>query len=665
MIPLRRLLTCLIVLGAFAASATAAQACTIYWTNATGGSWDTATNWSTGTIPATTDDVCITLPGTYTVTLGATGGLNGGANVHSLTLGAAGGTQTLDIAGQDYNYEGETYNSTTLSLAAASTINAGGELILDATGGGDPVSGGNQAGGIAVLDSAALANAGQIVAQSDDATWQEYYEGTLTNQSSGSIEVNSGSKLTLPSPNTGGVAPSYSYSLTNDGAVGVASGAALVLAAGLGNSGAFVNNGPVTNNGAITAVNQGGQMTWTQSGGSLSGNPVVMQNGAWLVDSVGSGSFLFNYSGGALSGTIPAGQTVTVQGEVFSSGGENYNSTTLGLNANGNTSPVVNDGTLVLDAPGTGSTSGGDTFLTNGSLVNNGTLITQVEDPTWIDNLQANITNASAGNIDLNSGTLISNAAETTTNSGTVTVAPGAQWELDEAGALVNASGGTLVPEIASAASLGTFQVTGPCCNGPGLITAGGTLAPKLVGGFTPAAGQEFKVFLLNGGKFTGMFGALGAGFTGDYANETASPAYVGVLYGKRASVLSVGAIGVAKNKLSVAFSCSDGSRACPVASIVGRITEHFRGQKLIAVTARSHAKTKTKVVIVASAASTLAPGATRHASIALNSTGRALLARFHKLTIKITVSVGGKAVKIGSVVLHAPAKPTHHKKHA
>ncbi len=666
MIRFPRLLTGLIALVGFASSAGAAQACTVSWASPTSGSWGTAADWSPQQVPVATDNVCITLPGTYTVTLGATDTNGGGANVASLTLGASSGTQTLDVAGQDYNYGGETYNSTTLSLSAASSINTGGKLILDATSGGDPVGGGNQLGGSAILNSVALTNAGQIVAQSEDSAWQEFYEGTLTNESSGSIEVNSG-KLTLPSPNTGGVAPSFSYSLTNDGAVGVGSGAAMVLAGGLGNSGAFVNNGPVSNNGAITAVDQGGQMTWTQSGGSVSGNNVVMQDGAWLVDSVGSGSFLFNDASGALSGTIPLGQTVTVQGEAYSYGGENYNSTTLGLNANGNTSPVVNDGTLVLDAPGTGSTSGGNTYLTSGSLVNNGTLVTQVEDSAWGNNLQASVTNASAGNIDVNSGALTSSGSVTATNSGTVTVAPGAQWALNEGAALANAAGGTIVPEIASATSVGTFQVTSPCCYGPGSIAAGGTLAPKLVGGFTPAAGQEFQVFLLNGGKFTGTFGTVGAGFTGDYTSEAASPAFVGVLYGKPASILTVGAIGVAKEKLSVALSCSAGSGACPTASIVGTVTEHFRGRKLTAVTARSHPTTKTKhptrktkVVVVATAASSLAAGAATPASITLNRTGRALLAQFHKLTVTITVTVSGKAAETGVVVVHAPAKPQH-----
>ena len=56
--------------------------------------------------------------------------------------------------------------------------------------------------------------------------------------------------------------------------------AVLVLAAGLGDAGDFTNNGTVTNNGSITGVNQGGQMTWTQSGGSESGNAVALEGGA-------------------------------------------------------------------------------------------------------------------------------------------------------------------------------------------------------------------------------------------------------------------------------------------------------------------------------------------------------------------------------------------------
>ena len=641
----RPLITCLLTLATLAFTAAAAQACTETWTgNAGDGSWSSANNWSPAQVPQTTDSVCIGAGAT--VTLPAPG-----ANIASLTLGG-----TLDVAGQDYSYEGEIYNSTTLTLNTASTIGAGGKLILDATSGGyEPVGAGNQAGGSAILDTDTLTNAGQIVAQTEDPTWQEYFEGELTDTSSASLDLNSG-KLTMPSPNGGGIAPSYAYSVTNDGSVNVAANTTMVLAAGLGDAGDFTNNGTVVNNGSITGVNQGGQMTWTQSGGSESGNPVVLEAGAWLVDSVGAGSFLFNYESGALSGTIPAGQTVTVQGEVFNSGGENYNSTGLALNANNATAPVTNNGTLILDAPGSGSSSGGNTYLTNGTLDNNGTFVSQVEDTSWSNILQASIVNGASGNIDLNSGTMTSNGG-LTTNDGVATIAPGALWSLDEGGTLSNA--GTLVPEIASATSYGSFQLTSPCCNGAGTITAGGTIAPKLVNGFTPAAKEEFPIVALDGGSFTGSFATVGSGFEADYTKETASPAFVGLIYGQAAAAapaaLSVGKVSGSGGKLSLKLTCGK-SGACANVRIVGTVKEHLKGHKLKAVTASAHAAKKliTKVVVVASASKTLTAGASKTVSISLNATGRKLLARFHKLTVDVTVQIGGKTVKSETVVVRA-----------
>jgi hypothetical protein len=656
----RPLITCLLTLATLATTAAAAQACDETWNNPNGGAWNTATNWTPNAVPTSNQTVCITLPGTYTVILSANGPQASGANIASLTLGASSGTQTLDVQGQDFSYQGEIFNSTTLTLNAPSTISSSGQLILDTTSGGAPPGAGNAAGGSAILDTNTLTNSGKIVTQSDDPAWQDYFEGELTDEASASLDVSSG-KLTMPSPNGGGVAPSYAYSVTNNGSVTVAATATLVLAAGLGDTGAFVNNGPVTNNGSITGVNQGGQMTWTQSGGSESGNPVVLEAGAWLVDSVGTGSFLFNYESGALSGTIPAGQTVTVQGEVFNSGGENYNSTSLALNANGSAAPVTNNGTLVLDSPGNGSATGGKTYLTNGTLDNSGTFASQVEDSNWGNNLQANVVNGTSGKIDLNSGTLTSNGSVTTSNSGAVTVAPGALWSLNEGGTLVNAPGGSLIPEIASATNYGSFQLTSPCCNGPGVITAGGTLAPRLVGGFRPTANKEFPIVALDGGKFSGKFRSVGSGFRADYAKEAASPAFVGVIYGQSAgakAMLSAGKISASGTKLSVRLSCGAGSK-CSAVRIVGTVKEHLRGGKVKAVTASAHAakKATTKLVVVASATTTLAARANKTISIKLNAAGRKLLARFHKLTVLTTVRIGGKTVKTVSVVFHAAKK--------
>ncbi len=317
---------------------------------------------------------------------------------------------------------------------------------------------------------------------------------------------------------------------------------------------------------------------------------------------------------------------------------------------------MTNDGTLVLDAPGSGSTSGGNTYLTNGTVDNNGTFISQVEDPKWENILQASVVNGSSGKIDVNSGTLASSGG-TTSNSGLVTVAPSALWSLDEGATLVNAAGGTIVPEIASATSYGSFQLTSPCCNGPGVITAGGALTPQLVGGFTPGAKEEFPIVALQGGTFTGKFGSVGPGFAADYTKEAASPAFVGVVYGRSAAVpgLSVGKVSAGGTKLSLSLRCATGA-ACSGVRIAGTVTEHLKRGKVKAVTASAQAKAKktTKVVVVASATTALAQSAKKTISIRLNATGRKLLARFHKLTVLTTVRIGAKTVRTVKVVFHA-----------
>ena len=57
--------------------------------------------------------------------------------------------------------------------------------------------------------------------------------------------------------------------------------------------------------------------TFTESGGAESGNPVVLTGGT-LADSAGPGSFLTQGTV-TLTGTIPSGQTVTVDGSAGNS----------------------------------------------------------------------------------------------------------------------------------------------------------------------------------------------------------------------------------------------------------------------------------------------------------------------------------------------------------
>lgn len=99
----------------------------IFWTNASGGSWSSAANWSPNQVPSSADDTFITSDGAYVVVQDAD------AIVASLTLGGSSGSQTLSNA----NYTLTTANAGvigtngTLSLAGGSRN--GGSLTVNGT----------------------------------------------------------------------------------------------------------------------------------------------------------------------------------------------------------------------------------------------------------------------------------------------------------------------------------------------------------------------------------------------------------------------------------------------------------------------------------------------------------------------------------------------------
>ncbi len=660
----RAIVVCILAVGCLGPVVAGASACTDTWygqggsaTTAKSGLWGTPGNWSNG-VPTTSDSVCITVPGTYTVTVGyyqTTGNVISPVTVSqagSLTLGAASGTQTLDVSGQSgQNSSDETVNLIALDVSGTATINPTGTLILDATGIANNLT---PAGGGAMLEGGTFTNSGTIVSQVEDSSYSNSIDvSNLTNEASGSVQINSGA---LTESQTG----SYPWQATNDGSITIASSASLTQTTGFASTGAFTNDGPVVNDGSITATNNGGTTTWTQTGGSVSGNAVVLQSGDVLADSAGSGSFLLNYGSGTLTGTIPAGQMVTVEGEPFNSGGETYYSTTASLNG----ATLVNDGTLVLDAQGSATSSGGAATISDGSVQNNGQLVAEVQDPSWAVHYQAGLTNAHSGTVALTGGSLDQDAATGTaaTNDGVVTVGPGATWLLEEGSSFTNESDGTVSPEIASASSIGGFEVTSPCCAGAGTFTAGGTLAPVLIGGFVPATNQEFEPFALSGGTFKGSFATVNNSFTADYSHESSTPAYVGVVYAPvttkpAPAVPRVVSISGSGATIIVKLSCKAGGAGCQTVTAQATVTEHLKGRKITAVTARK--STQTKQVMIATASATLAAGTSKTLSLTLNASGRALLKRYGKLTTTVTARSGGKTLKTAIVHVQKAKKAT------
>jgi len=497
--------------------------CTDTWKSAVSGPWSGAANWTAG-VPAGTSDVCITVPGTYTVTLapwsaGTADPNHNSAAVGSLTLGGASGTgtQTLDIAGQgSTSNSNEQLSTVSLAVAATSVITAHGRLVLDSTDGGSTLPGG-PSGGYAAVTGAKILNYGRIDTEvqdprNKDANYTQF-EAPLINEERASIHDNSGQL--------------QATAVTNDGTFTVAPSASLTIVPGsFATAAGFANNGQFTNDGAVTVDQGSGPTTWAQAGGPIRGHEIVLQNGATLIDKSGAGRFLVNSVGAQLRGTIPAGQTITVVGEAYSSAGDAYNGTTLGL---GNTM-VTNNGALVLDAQGSGKTSGGPATVTSGTIRNNGTIVAEVQGPAWTVQLQTGIANDHKGALTLTGGTL-TDSGGAVTNDGTVTLGQATTFLLQEAATFANKSDGTIVTDIANVKRLGQFTLAGPCCSGPGMFTAGGSLLPELAGGHKPAANTEFQLFLLSGGKFSGRFSHLGRGFTADYGHESASPPFVGVIY--------------------------------------------------------------------------------------------------------------------------------------
>ena len=131
----------------------------------------TAGNWSTGTVPGSSTDACITattttspaaVADTYTVIL------NGNFSVHSLTLGGPNGTQTLVLPAANL----------TFSLGADSTVAPHGVLTLGDSGGGYSWLGG----------SGPLTNSGHLNAIAGGGGIR-YLRTNINNAAAGTIDI--------------------------------------------------------------------------------------------------------------------------------------------------------------------------------------------------------------------------------------------------------------------------------------------------------------------------------------------------------------------------------------------------------------------------------------------------------------------------------------------
>ena len=389
----------------------------------------------------------------------------------------------------------------------------------------------------------------------------------------------------------------------------------------------------------------------------MTGNPVNIEADGGLEESAGSGPGNFNLGGSGAAyilGTIPKGQTLTFA--------DATGQTTVFL-AN---ATLVNEGTIHIDLPA------GDENNTNveeGGIVNKGTIYGTVEGTKAKNVIDVPLTNEPGAVLAASSGTLFDNRA--ITNNGLVEIASGSLLEL-VAVKFVNGAGGTIAPQISGASTFGEIQLLSGSA-----IEAGGTLAPILTGGFEPSAGEEFDV--IGGSSVKGTFAAVSGGFSADYTHESSEPPYVGVVYGAApapnpvtkpsappasvAGTVQVTKIASAAGKVLVTLSCPSGGSTCASAVVRVTVTEHLKGGRVTAVSAKhgGKAKSKTKTVVIATGSVTLAAGKTAGLTLALNATGAKLLKAHHKLQALVTVSVAGRTIRAQKVTITAAkAKGKH-----
>ena len=358
-----------VVLAALMPADALAAGCTDSWARAESGPWSTPANWSTGSVPTSSDEVCITTSGEYTVTL------TGSVSIKTLTLGASSGPkQTLLLGGP--------LSSGNLNIATAATISKTGVLNLESTPGNDAVLGG----------SATISNSGELLSSASNTN---YLEANLTTTAGGIVDLKSGELRQDDNTTT-----------TNEGALQIAASATLAATAG---DDLIVNKSSVANGGTI-ALSSGA--SWTQEAGSAeqSGSPVALFGGV-LTDVSGGGTFDLIDST-TLSGTIPAGQTVVADAIP----GHNASIAISGT--------VTNHGTLALLSP-----AGGGEAIVHGTQLNNLGVLSADSESANANYLEVGLTTGAGGVLDVEGGELRQDDNTITTNEGTFSIAVGAEFQ--------------------------------------------------------------------------------------------------------------------------------------------------------------------------------------------------------------------------------------------
>jgi fibronectin-binding autotransporter adhesin len=264
---------------------------------------------------------------------------------------------------------------------------------------------------------------------------------------------------------------------TNNGSFSVPAGTYT-----LSSSSSFTQSGgTLTATGAMDFYASG---TFTASGGAESGNAVAVTGGT-IADSAMTGKILVDGGTPTLTGTIPAGQTLTVSGASSSTAVTLPGTVTV----DGTLAQVAaTDGYSMLEGAGSVTIASGGTLSTSGSA-----------NPVYI---RVPVTNQAGGTMTIGATATDQDNGTATDNAGTLQVTDGGHLALSSSSTLTT-TGTTGVTVDASTGVSGISSET--------TTTVGGTISVTTVG--SPTLGTTYAA--ISGAPISGTF--TGFSFGPDY----------------------------------------------------------------------------------------------------------------------------------------------------
>jgi uncharacterized delta-60 repeat protein len=452
----------------------------VSWINASGGDWDTASNWSTGRVPGASDDVTIDVSSAIIVTHSK----NVADSVHSLTVGNTNDSLTL--------------SGGSLSVASSSTISGPFHLTGGTLSGAGAVTIG---GAMTWADNGTLAVTGGAVAK-----------GNLTIAADGSAVSLGGGSLTTDAKAT----LNGTIHLKGGAVWANAAGATLTWTGGTldASGGTFTNGGTMTLSGV-------GIVTLS---GTLTNNGKLSQTAAGTLKLSG-GATLANSTKGTVNITADAaisGGTIANSGTLEKTAGTGTTAISSALNNTGKV--YVDSGEVTISGAvaqvsgstlkagiwqiGMGSTAATLSITSAPALTTLGASAN-----VTLDGPSTTFANLSGLTTDQGSFSLLGGKSFTTagsfTNSGKLTLGPGSVLAVK--GSFTETSTGKLTVQIGgtnASPTIGSISVTGT-------VTLGGSLSLADAAKVIPAVNKVLSVLNnLGGAGISGTFTNLPEGST-------------------------------------------------------------------------------------------------------------------------------------------------------